>query len=472
MKPASTYGGTGGSATHSHANTNITTSGPSTTLNTRTGNTTVGSSTHTHTATISAISNESSLPPYTDVIVAKVTGSNTAPNDPTSLDQIEITTAMSIPVGDWSSETQVQFSADLSDTDNPDDLSLCVEIQELGTAFTNTETDCGSSVTYSGSAVTATLTITGLTHAAEYHWQARTKDGFGAYSGWVSFGANAESARDFAVDDQIPSGITYDGTSIGVDASFNDGSLSSLSANWNITDGDSGIADFEYSIGTTSGGTDIVNWTSVGVSTSQTASSLTLQTSQTYYFNIRATDVAGNQNIISSDGQYVSPTLSFSVSPANLDIGTLDAGNGYSASANTTLTTSTNAYNGYTIRAFANNLLNNGTVTVGMFDGATYASPDGWLGGDRGFGYTSSDTLVNGVNRFNPVTCAGGNPSPCYAPFSLSAPGDIVADNTSLISGSPIINEQFTITQRVTTDATQDAGIYRTEIVFSITARY
>jgi hypothetical protein len=107
-----------------------------------------------------------------------------------------------------------------------------------------------------------------------------------------------------------------------------------------------------------------------------------------------------------------------------------------------------------------------------MFSGGSYAAPDGWQTGDTGYGYTSSDTLVQGVNKFSPATCAGGNASPCYAPFSLIAPGDIVADHTSTISGASVVNEQFTITHRVTVPSTQAAGNYTSVIIYNVTARY
>ena len=472
MKPAATYGGTGGTTTNTHGTANITSSGPTTTSDTRTGATNVSGDTHTHTVTVDNFSSENHLPPYVDVIIAKITGTNFAPSSPTGLDQIKVSTTSSISVGGWSDETQVRFDGNLSDPDNPDSLSLCVEVQEIGTPFTNTETSCGSAIAYSGTPVAASVTLFGLTNTAEYHWQARTKDGFGAYSAWTSFGLNLESARDFAIDDNDPAGNVYDGTTPSVDIDYNDGSLASLSANWDITDADSGISLFEYSIGSTPGGTDILGWTSNGTSLSVTNGSLTLQTSAVYYINVRSTDVAGNQVIQSADGILVSPTLSFSIAPTSVDFGTLDSGNGYTSTVNLTLTTSTNAYNGYSIRSFADSLLDNGLETLNMFNGGTYASPDGWIGGDTGFGYTSSDTLVNGSNLFNPVTCLGGNAGPCYAPFSLSAPGDIVADNTSIITGSPIVNEQFTITQRVTTLPSQNAGAYQSNIIYSITARY
>jgi hypothetical protein len=64
------------------------------------------------------------------------------------------------------------------------------------------------------------------------------------------------------------------------------------------------------------------------------------------------------------------------------------------------------------------------------------------------------------------------NHRPCFAPFSSTAPGDIVADHTATVSGSPISSEQFTITYKVATPATQAGGKYTTTIVYTIVPQY
>jgi hypothetical protein len=390
------------------------------------------------------------------------------------LAQFRVNLGTSIAVGGYANETRVRFEANVSDTDNPDTLYLCVEVQPIGTSFTNTETACGNSVSYTGTALLATVTIdTGLSHGTSYHWQARVKDIGNDYSSWLSYGGNAESAADFTIDTANPSGSTYDGSTVGIDIDYNNGSLSSLSSNWDITDALSGISGYEYSIGTTIGGTDITNWTSNGLGTSITVNSLNLKTSLLYYFNIRATDNAGNQVVISSDGQWVSPTLSFSASPGAVTFDNLNSSNNYTSTKTTTLTTSTNAYNGYEVRAFLTSLpSDNDANTINLFNGGTYASPDEWLGGDRGYGYTSNDASIQGVNIFGGSPCPGGGNPPCYAPFALTAPGDIVADHTATVSGTPIVNENFIVTHRVTVNNTQISGTYTTVIVYSIMARY
>lgn len=469
FKPANGYGTTGGTTTHTHADANLT-SGTPTSISSRSG-AVASADTHTHAVAVTAFSTDNHLPAYLDLVFSKSTSTNTAPNDPTNLAQ-EKTDATSLAVGDWTNETSVVFNADASDPDNPDSLALCVEAQPTGTAFLNTDTGCGSAVAYSGTAVAVTVTLAGLTDGEEYHWQARVKDGLGVYSGWVSFGANAESARDVGIDATAPTGTTYDGTTVAVDVDINTGALDTLSANWVIDSSPSGLIGYDYSIGTAPAAVDVKAWTSNGTTTSITDSSLTLNTGQPYYVNVRTTDGAGSQSVISSDGQFVAPTLNFTLSSSALDLGSLNIGNNFTQTGTTTLTTSTNAYNGYVVRGYATALLTNGVSTLGMFDGGSYISPDEWLTADRGYGYTSTDTAIQGVNKFNGAPCAGGGNPPCYAPWSTTAPGDIIADHTALVSGTPIVNEGFTITHRVTTDVSQPSGDYTTTIVYNITATY
>jgi hypothetical protein len=474
IKPQTSYGTTGGSATHTHADTTFASDATAIgfTSSLRSGGVNAGGS-HTHNVTVSNFSTASSLPPYIDVIIAKLGVLNTPPDTPTLLDQKRPSDSSSISVGSYANSGQVQFTADATDTDNPDDLQLCVEVQPIGTPFVNTDTSCGSAVNYTGVAVSVAVTISGLTDGVSYHWQARIKDGSGGVSTWASFGANLETSPDFTIDSVAPSGTVYDGSTAFIDIEYNDGSLDVLEANWDITDAGSGIALFEYSIGTSVGNTDVVTWTSNLLLSNVSVSSLNLETSQVYFYNVRATDVAGNLVIISSDGQMVAPTLSFTTSSSSVSFNNLNSANNFEDTESTVITTSTNAKNGYIVRLSATGLLE--TVlgaTIPMFNGGTYAVPDAWLAGDRGFGYTSSDTLVQGVNKFNPPTCAGGNPGPCYAPFTQSLPGDIVADNQNIIAGSPIIDEEFTITHRVSVDSNQSPGNYQTVLIFSASAIY
>jgi len=97
-----------------------------------------------------------------------------------------------------------------------------------------------------------------------------------------------------------------DGTSTDIDVSY---SLTQLSANWDAAaDAESGIADYQYAIGTTAGGSDVVDWTSVGNVLAVTKSLLTLTAGQKYYFSVRAVNGVGLIGAVgTSNGQTAQP---------------------------------------------------------------------------------------------------------------------------------------------------------------------
>lgn len=401
---------------------------------------------------------------------------NTVPDAPTSLTQTKTDDTV-LATGVWTNETSIKLTATVTDPDS-DTVRICAEVDPIATAFSSPAGDgdgCSASAVASGG--TATVTISGLSDNTQYHWQIKTKDSVGAYSSWVSYDVNLETAADFGTDTSAPTGGTvYDGTEAGVDKSFSDTSLSALSANWSgFNFNVSLILRYDYSIGTTQGGTDVKGWTSNTTATSVTATSLTLQTSRVYYVNVRAYDNAGNFVERSSDGQLVAPSVSFSVSPATLTFDNLNTGNGHTDTKTTTLSTSTNAYGGYVVRLAATDYLRSGSFTIPDFNGGSYASPDSWQIGDLGFGYTSSDADIQGVNKFQSSTCPGGSAlaAPgCYAPYTQTRPGDIVADHIANVTGAPISNEQFTITHRATVSPAQAAAPYSAVLVYTITVLY
>ncbi|OGS27435.1 MAG: hypothetical protein A2297_04415 [Elusimicrobia bacterium RIFOXYB2_FULL_48_7] len=84
-------------------------------------------------------------------------------------------------------------------------------------------------------------------------------------------------------------------------------STTQLSANWNSsTDAESGISRYWYAVGTTSGSTDIINWTSNGSASSVTCTGLNLSNGQKYYFLVKAQNGSLRyNNITASNGQTV-----------------------------------------------------------------------------------------------------------------------------------------------------------------------
>ncbi|KKS17283.1 MAG: hypothetical protein UU72_C0004G0022 [candidate division WWE3 bacterium GW2011_GWB1_41_6] len=118
--------------------------------------------------------------------------SNTTPNSPSTLTQYKS--------DGTTDETTVVLKMTVSDTDNPEVLTPQFEVREVGTAFSNTSTNTGSNVNYSGTPLTASVTVNGLVNDSSYHWQARVCDDESACSAWVAYGGNLESAADFIID--------------------------------------------------------------------------------------------------------------------------------------------------------------------------------------------------------------------------------------------------------------------------------
>jgi hypothetical protein len=114
---------------------------------------------------------------------------------------------------------------------------------------------------------------------------------------------SAVASQDVNIDWTTPSTTSVvDGTSNDIDTTY---SLTQLSANWSTCiDTNSAIIKYWYSIGTTAGATDVVNWTTSNLATSMTHTGLSLLSNQLYFFNVKSEDGAGLQSTISSsDGQ-------------------------------------------------------------------------------------------------------------------------------------------------------------------------
>jgi len=158
------------------------------------------------------------------------------------------------------------------------------------------------------------------------------------------------------------------------------------------------------------------------------------------------------------------PSLTFGVDQATITFDHLNSGNSYTDSTKTTvLTTSTNAYNGYVVTGYATQALTLGSTTIPQYSSPNSA-PTNWAG--YGFGYTTNDSNLTGgtPNRFT-------NGGPNYAGFTTTPPGDPVADHAGPVTNA-ISNEQFTISYRVTTASTQQAGQYTTTIIYIVTPEY
>lgn len=112
--------------------------------------------------------------------------------------------------------------------------------------------------------------------------------------------------------------IVNDGTNSDIDTIY---SNSEIFVNWNFAvDSNSNITEYLYSLGTTIGGTDILNWTSNSTNTNVAISSLSLNYGIQYFINVKSLNEAGlYSDVSSSDGfivanpvtaQFLSNTIS------------------------------------------------------------------------------------------------------------------------------------------------------------------
>lgn len=192
-----------------------------------------------------------------------------------------------------------------------------------------------------------------------------------------------------------------------------------------------------------------------------------LSNNTTYYIKVktRQGNFTESQFSVASSATTSDPSLTFSLDSSAITFANLNSGNSYTDSAKTTvLTTSTNAYNGYTIYAKEDQALTSPNGTIADFSG-TNSSPTTWSG--LGFGYNTSDTNLSGgtASRFS-----GSK----YAGFTTSSTtnGDPVADNLGPVQNPAISNEQFTISYRVTGNNLTKAGTYTNTIIYTIVAGY
>lgn len=116
-----------------------------------------------------------------------------------------------------------------------------------------------------------------------------------------------------------PSDITAPSRPVVVDGGSCTPYRDRLFGSWSAMDPESGIAAYQYSMGTSPGGSQVVNWTAAGTATEITRSGLQLNEGLTYYINVRAQNGAGAWSAVgSSDGILVSgdcPVARFTAAP-------------------------------------------------------------------------------------------------------------------------------------------------------------
>jgi hypothetical protein len=96
-----------------------------------------------------------------------------------------------------------------------------------------------------------------------------------------------------------------------------------LSANWTASNDPEGLSGYKYAIGTTAGGSNVTNWTTLGNVLTVTKTGLTLTIGSTYYFSVKAVNNAGLESAAAnSNGQFVRGDTTAPGAPAAVRDGT------------------------------------------------------------------------------------------------------------------------------------------------------
>jgi len=117
-----------------------------------------------------------------------------APNPPACLDQFKQDAITQIAVGGTTAENAVVLAGTLTDP-NGYQVKIEVESKLVAAAFDGSGTEVSGLV---ASGADAFARLFGVANGS-YHWRARAVNEHGAVSGWISFGANAETLADFIV---------------------------------------------------------------------------------------------------------------------------------------------------------------------------------------------------------------------------------------------------------------------------------
>lgn len=204
------------------------------------------------------------------------------------------TTPPTVPVvtddGSFTSSTKILAA---SWTSNDPESGLTEYFYAVGTTAGGTDIRGWTSV---GTSTSFVITSLSLTDGKTYYISVKAKNNAGTTS-------TAGTSDGIIVDATPPSTpVVTDDEKYTMDSS-------KLHATWSASDPQSGIFRYEYSIGTTPGGTDIVNWTDAGTGTSANITGLSLVSGLKYYINVRATNGArALSSVGSSDGIFVEST--------------------------------------------------------------------------------------------------------------------------------------------------------------------
>ena len=194
--------------------------------------------------------------------------------------------------------SNTQLSANWDASTDPDG-SVTAYQYAIGTSAGGTQT---LNWTTLGNVTTVTKTGLSLTNGQTYYFSVKAVDNLG-------LAGNATNSNGQTVDTTAPSAPANVRDGAAADIAYTT-STTQLTANWDASaDAESGISGYQYAIGTTAGGTQTVNWTSLGNVTTVTKTGLTLSNGQTYFFSVQAVNGAGlTGSATNSNGQKVDST--------------------------------------------------------------------------------------------------------------------------------------------------------------------
>ena len=116
----------------------------------------------------------------------------------------------------------------------------------------------------------------------------------------------------------VPTDSTPPTTPVVTDEGMYTLTTTSIHAHWSSSDPQSGIAGYQYAVGTSAGGSDVVGWTSAGTSTERTIAA-TLLPNNTYYVSVKATNGVGTSSSVgTTDGITVATPSTIGAAKANL----------------------------------------------------------------------------------------------------------------------------------------------------------
>ncbi len=198
---------------------------------------------------------------------------------PTALSMTQSGGADALAAGSWIASTKIDLHMQV--TVSAGAVTPQVEVEPVGTAFTNTVTAQGTSVSATGSAV---VPVPDLRDGTAYHWQARVADDAGNTSPWVSF---SPSGTDFGADLTSPAKPIVTSPSNPKSNGWYHNRV--ITVGWSSTDSASGIAGYTYALqrGKPHG-------IKAGKISTATGARLSNMADGVWYLVVRAQDHAGN----------------------------------------------------------------------------------------------------------------------------------------------------------------------------------